>query len=63
MAIHIKGKGVVSGETAKEDKPKRAKTATGKFKADDAVTVGYNEAWVGGEAPKPKKKKRKSSKS
>lgn len=45
----------------REEKPKRAKTKTGKFKADDPSTEDVNEAWVGGKSPK--KKKKKSSKS
>lgn len=44
-------------------KPKRAKTKSGQFKADDLSTPDVNEAWVGGESPKKKKKARKSSKS
>ena len=40
-----------------EKKPKRARTAKGKFKADDKVTKDFNEAWVGGKAPKKKKRK------
>jgi len=44
-------------------KPKRAKTKSGQFKADDPSTPDVNEAWVGGESPKKKKKARKSSKS
>ena len=38
-------------------KPKRARTAKGKYKADDKMTDDINEAWVGGKAPKKKKKK------
>lgn len=43
-------------------KPKRAKTAKGKFKADDKSTPEVNEAWEGGIAPAkkpraPRKKK------
>ena len=41
-------------------KPKRARTAKGKLKADDPSTPDVNEAWEGGVAPKkrgrPKKK-------
>ena len=40
-------------------KPKRARTKTGKFKADDKSTKGVNEAWVGGKSPKKKTRKRK----
>jgi len=37
-------------------KPKRARTK-GRYKADDKSTKGYNEAWVGGKAPKKRRKK------
>ena len=37
-------------------KTKRAREK-GKYKADDKSTKDYNEAWVGGKAPKKKKKK------
>ncbi len=35
--------------------PKRAREK-GKYKADDKSTADVNEAWVGGEAPKKKRK-------
>ena len=38
-------------------KPKRARTKSGKYKADDKKTKDVNEAWVGGKAPKKRKKK------
>ena len=38
-------------------KPKRARTAKGKFKADNKKTKDVNEAWVGGKAPMKKRKK------
>ena len=38
-------------------KPKRARGKKGKFKADIKETKDYNEAWVGGKAPKKRKKK------
>ena len=41
-----------------EVKPKRARVK-GKYKADDKSTPNYNEAWVGGKAPKKKKPKKK----
>ena len=41
-----------------EVKPKRARVK-GKYKADDKSTPNYNEAWVGGKAPKKKKTKKK----
>ena len=39
-------------------KPKRARTKSGKYKADDKSTKDVNEAWVGGKAPKKKKRKK-----
>ena len=39
----------------KEHKPKRARTRRGRYKGDDKSTDTYNEAWVGGKAPKRKK--------
>tara|TARA_R110000796_G_scaffold219664_1_gene335709 strand:- start:310 stop:531 length:222 start_codon:yes stop_codon:yes gene_type:complete len=38
------------------EKPKRARTK-GRYKADDKSTKKINEAWVGGKAPKKRKKK------
>ena len=38
-------------------KPKRARTAKGKLKADDKSTPGVNEAWESGKAPAKKAKK------
>jgi DNA relaxase NicK len=35
-----------------EHKPKRARTKRGRYKGDDKSTADYNEAWVGGKAPK-----------
>jgi len=37
-------------------KPKRARTK-GRYRADDKSTAYTNEAWVGGKAPKKRKKK------
>ena len=37
-------------------KPKRARGKKGKFLADDKSTPDVNEAWVGGKAPKKRKK-------
>ena len=34
------------------EKPKRARTKKGTYKADDPKTKDYNEAYVGGKAPK-----------
>ena len=42
----------------REEKPKRARTKKGKYKADDKKTKSVNEAWVGGKAPKKRKKKK-----
>ena len=39
-------------------KPKRARGKKGKYLADDPTTKGVNEAWVGGKAPKKKKRKK-----
>lgn len=33
-------------------KPRRARTAKGRLKADDPATPNVNEAWEGGKAPK-----------
>ena len=38
------------------EKPKRARTK-GRYRADDKSTTEINEAWVGGKAPKKRKKK------
>ena len=40
----------------KEVKPKRARTSRGRYRADDKSTTDVNEAWVGGKAPKRKRK-------
>ena len=42
-----------------KEKPKRARTKKGRYKGDDLTTKEFNEAWVGGKAPKKKKTKRK----
>ena len=39
----------------KEEKPTRARTK-GRYRADDKSTKDVNEAWVGGKAPKRRKK-------
>ena len=39
-----------------KEKPKRARTKKGTYKADDKSTKDVNEAWVGGKAPKKRKK-------
>ena len=43
-------------------KPKRARTATGKLKADDPTTPDINEAWEDGKGPSKKAKKKKAKK-
>jgi hypothetical protein len=35
-----------------DDKPKRARTKKGRYRADDKSTPDFNEAYVGGKAPK-----------
>ena len=39
----------------RKPKPKRARTK-GRYRADDKSTKDFNEAWVGGKAPKRRKK-------
>ena len=41
---------------ATKTKPKRARTKKGTYRADDKSTKDVNEAWVGGKAPKKRKK-------
>ena len=49
---------IVFGTPRREKKkPKRARTKTGRYKADNKSTKNVNEAWEGGKAPKKKKKK------
>ena len=47
-------------------KPKRARTKKGTYRADDPKTKDYNEAYVGGKAPKDllglNKRKKKNAK-
>jgi len=38
--------------TERRPKPKRARTKKGTYRADDKSTKDYNEAYVGGKAPK-----------
>ena len=45
------------GTPEKETKPKRARNKKGRYKGDDKSTPDVNEAWVGGKAPKKKRKK------
>lgn len=58
--MHIKGKGIVSGDDVPTKKVKskrtrksykRAKDDEGKFQADDPATDDINEAWIGGVGP------------
>ena len=46
---------VVWGTERRPSKPKRARTKTGTYRADDKSTKALNEAWVGGKAPKRRK--------
>ena len=46
---------IIWGEE-KEEKPKRARTKKGRYRKDDKSTKDVNEAWVGGKAPKRRKK-------
>ena len=51
---------LVFGTETKEvtaKKPKRARVK-GRYKGDDLSTKDFNEAWVGGKAPKKKRKKK-----
>ena len=41
----------------RKPKPKRARTRRGRYKGDKKSTKNYNEAWVGGKAPKRRRKK------
>ena len=50
---------IIWGSDKKEEKPKRARGKKGRYKADDKSTKDINEAWVGGKAPKKKKRKKK----
>ena len=53
---------ILKQEWEVKPKPKRARTKKGRYKADNKSTKGYNEAWVGGKAPKKKKAKKKKTK-
>ena len=37
---------------------KRARTKRGRYKGDNKSTANYNEAWVGGKAPKRRRNKK-----
>ncbi len=47
---------IITGKRPEEPKPKRARDAKGRYKGDDITTKDVNEAWVGGKAPKKRKK-------
>ena len=46
------------GTDDRRSKPKRARGKKGRYKGDDLTTKDFNEAWVGGKAPKKKKGKK-----
>ena len=48
---------IITGKRPEEEKPKRARGKKGRYKGDDKSTPNVNEAWVGGKAPKKRKKK------
>ena len=52
---------IVGTKTEAVAEPKRAREK-GRYKADDKSTADVNEAWVGGKAPKKKKKNRLKAK-
>ena len=43
--------------TERRLKPKRARSKDGRYKGDDKTTPDINEAWIGGKAPKKRRKK------
>ena len=45
------------GTADRRSKPKRARGPKGRYKGDALSTKDFNEAWVGGKAPKKKRKK------
>ena len=49
---------ILKKEWEVKDKPKRARTKKGRYKADDKSTPDFNEAWEGGKAPKKNTKKK-----
>ena len=49
--------GKIPYEGMMKEKPKRARGSKGRYKGDDKSTPDINEAWVGGKAPKKKRKK------
>ena len=48
---------IITGKRPVKVKPKRSRTKKGRYKADDKSTPNVNEAWIGGKAPKKKRKK------
>ncbi len=52
---------IITGKRPEEPKPKRSRGKKGRYLSDDPTTKDFNEAWVGGKAPK-KKTKRKTRK-
>ena len=46
------------GTSDRRSKPKRARGKKGRYLGDDKSTKDVNEAWVGGKAPKKKKRKK-----
>ena len=46
------------GTSDRRSKPKRARGKKGRYLGDDLSTKEINEAWVGGKAPKKKKRKK-----
>ena len=46
------------GTSVRRSKPKRARGKKGRYLGDDKSTKDVNEAWVGGKAPKKKKRKK-----
>ena len=58
MVFGTKRRPELNKKTGKlEIKPKRARVK-GKYKADDKSTKEFNEAWVGGKAPKKKSRRK-----
>jgi hypothetical protein len=53
---------IITGKRPEVEKPKRARTKKGTYKADNKKTKNVNEAWEGGKAPKKKTTKRKPRK-
>ena len=56
--MHVSNKNIRLKPKAKPVEAKRARTESGRYKADDKSTPDINEAWVGGKKPTKKAKKR-----